>query len=1544
VSRPNDSISYYWTEAENGGPYKYGELLIGGAPMTNMDLCLRLCGKARVGNEFAVQSNVAWRHDPDQPWWDTMPYTGPGAWDACIRRESEVGAKYDKIGYGFWGLVQRTGNTRWVWGWLDTLMTSFANHGVRPIMAFRGTPAWATCGYSRYGAPSGGAIPVGLYEGVKSGDSINPNNYYAKYVYEFVRRYGPLGYAFNSSPSGTFWREHTELPLYVPILHFEGFAEVPDGGLGKHWDTEHYSRGYWRLFTDYWHQESLVDPVYRDTLISHIQSHGGDTLAGRKSSLASVYARLVIVVDSALKMACSSPASDTSRPQSMAYVSDDGWYGMHDWLTRLKSYGADEFFDVASLWGYAGVDYPSDHVANLQRVRSDLDNAGYAPRPCVFTEFGTSWPDDWSQVKRAYHVTGAYSLTQFANAIPPGTPALAGAWFTFCKQYMQDDHWPIIDDSAHDWESWEPAYAYQQWSALTNKADFEGQIPVSDSFYLLQFEDSVKQKLWVGWTERHIGQVMASVPARSDTIDSMSTQCGENPNIGAKICGASGWLGMPLETIPLIVRERSNISRPELVAESLWLSPIWSGLWWIDTVHVKIRNRDSERSTPEGCATWVRITWNDSIVGSICRTDTIGAGQTVVESFAWELPEWFHGDGLLAANVNPGMSYVEKEGTDDNQTYLRTIIRGAIGGTLDVVAPASGKTNAPLLPMRLTSISWEDSTGQTPADSARVLFAWYGQRDSVVHATDTTAWFPFCADTVLQFPRGCAVYRVYAQYRDSGGNNSPFYGDSTDSIVVFDTLPPGGSIIIEDGGRFVSNSACTLRLAASDSSSGVAMMRFINSSGQSPYGYSPFGLVQNGGFDPAGGYWSFTSGGYDSTLQMGRLSVAPSQESKVTQYVPAESIAAYAGDSCVLQASILAHVHDDGSAGSASFWYYSTRVDSENLHDSLFVLVDSAGFSGDLLSLTGLSSLSKRFLLSPPSSDSVWIWKGGVVKVEASAEDGSGSVWTDNVKLTPFPPESGYVWWGPFETLKVWDVGSGAGEHTVSLCLMDSAGAENAVPYADTVILDPVAPVVDISLPHEGLIVDGLVEITGYAYDPVEGSGGEFFESRRLFYRNVDSTNWLPVDPDSVSYQEAPPDSMSSQGPAVHLGYWNTLLLENAPYYLTLTAADSAGNVSSCTTWVMVDHGFGRGGFCSGPEGGGTGLGEGSCYVGSATGTVLHLSDDLTVLDTFAVADSGSEACVTAILEVESDSILVLDAHNKRVHKLHKDGQHRRRLVSNLSEPVDLKRDENGNLWLADRGTSKIGKFRPDGSLVFTRGGLGKDSLHFDSPEGIAVKGNLVYVADTKNDRIVLLDTCGKYRAVIKGKFEKPTAVWVQSPFGDSPQGSGAIYLTDGSDGKLKGITPLGGNIVTIGTSDSSKLKGLVPSENRHNLFSIAAGPNKVYKLRIQSDDSLPEGVQSGGKVNLPRKLSLSQPFPNPARTRLSIAYALPRQTQVALKLYDVAGKLVKALVNGVEKPGYYNLVWNRQDAKGRTCACGVYFCTLAAENQRFSRKVILTE
>ncbi len=54
--------------------------------------------------------------------------------------------------------------------------------------------------------------------------------------------------------------------------------------------------------------------------------------------------------------------------------------------------------------------------------------------------------------------------------------------------------------------------------------------------------------------------------------------------------------------------------------------------------------------------------------------------------------------------------------------------------------------------------------------------------------------------------------------------------------------------------------------------------------------------------------------------------------------------------------------------------------------------------------------------------------------------------------------------------------------------------------------------------------------------------------------------------------------------------------------------------------------------------------------------------------------------------------------------------------------------------------------------------------------------------------------------------------------------------------------------------------------------------------------------------------------------------------------------KLVKTFANGEQKQGYCNLTWNRQDAKGRRLANGVYFYALENGTERISRKVVLTE
>jgi hypothetical protein len=1223
----------------------------------------------------------------------------------------------------------------------------------------------------------------------------------------------------------------------------------------------------------------------------------------------------------------------------------DSFYGIADRMT-----GGQRFWNVVSVhpyqpynlfqpWMYAG---DAETLRAIMRKHNDTAELWN-------TEFDCGMKDAVTAEENANSLCQAYTSTPAQEALPGGSFDRI-CWWMSCHVYGYGS-WSLFNG---DMTPTPDYFAFRQVIHTLNGKRFNGRVMDGDAAIdnhvrMYEFEDTATgKKTWVCWRNASGGNqlspppqpaVPVKLPTRSDITLATSLDYDGNPSPGQAYVDEHGWLQRSLEDRPVFITESSATSRPDVVVDSLKLVPAQLVIGSPTTAHVYFHNAGNATTPLSGPLsddyTWIVLQHNGDSVAQVAYHYPLDSGDSGSDTISIDtVPTSWRGSALFDATANYKQQYVELNGMDDNDGYSRNRVKWLAEVDSPYVVCGSHH-NEPLVPLGLRTFSIErDTTSQTPCDSARVVQYFFGV-DTVVHAADTSEWFCLnpsstTFDTSWQFLFGPGKYKLLVQAKDSW-SESELIPDSAHTYVYFDTTGPTGSILIDHGSRFTTSAACTLTLAAQDSCSGVAKMRFSN--------IAKVNLVANGSFTAAGGSWSYSGAGsgYDTTLGLAKL--ATGGATCVRQFIPAESISAYAGDSCVLQASILALMHGGNALGDVSFWLYKTRQDT-SLHDTSWTLVDSATFQ-DSLAFWGQSpgagsSLERRFLLTVPSAESGWVWRGGMVRVQAVGINGAvGTVWADNISLIGFQPDTGYAWWGPYETLVQWSVSSGAGIKVVRAAYLDSAGNENSGTICDTIVLDPTQPVVHITLPSLGQLVNGTLEITGWAYDSVEVSGDTWFKERRLWYRSVDSTNWRPVSPDSISHSPAWANWQYGN-PAVHLGYWNTTPVPNGQHYLKLTASDSAGNLSSCSTWVMVQHGRQGGMSRQGPSGGGTGLGEGSVYVGSADGTVLHLSDDLDSLDCWQASDSGSQAYVTSILEVSNDSVLVLDARNKRIHKLHRNGQGRRRLVSNLSLPMCITKDDDGNLWLADKGIHRIGKFRSDGTPVFVRGGLGTDSLHFHSPEAIAVKGSLVYVADTKNDRIAVWDTSGNYKATITGDFANPTSVMVTD--------SGAIYLTDGSDGNLKGITPLGGNIATIVSPDSDRLRGLVASDNGHWLFTLAPQPNKVYKFQIQSDESTPGGVQSATNVILPKTLSLAQPFPNPARTRLNIAYALPRATRVSVRLYDVAGKLVNTLASGEKKPGYYNLTWNRQDTRGRSCACGVYFCTLSAENQRFSRKVILTE
>jgi hypothetical protein len=119
--------------------------------------------------------------------------------------------------------------------------------------------------------------------------------------------------------------------------------------------------------------------------------------------------------------------------------------------------------------------------------------------------------------------------------------------------------------------------------------------------------------------------------------------------------------------------------------------------------------------------------------------------------------------------------------------------------------------------------------------------------------------------------------------------------------------------------------------------------------------------------------------------------------------------------------------------------------------------------------------------------------------------------------------------------------------------------------------------------------------------------------------------------------------------------------------------------------------------------------------------------------------------------------------------------------------------------------------------------------------------------------------------------------------------------------------------------------------------------PRILYNYKLGIDSQGTEvfiGPLSVGGA--PKFFQLSQNIPNPFNDRTTISYQLPSSNQVSLKVYDLAGRLVRILRDGEEPAGFYTVEWDRKDSSGRDIANGIYFYRLDTAGFTATKKMLL--
>jgi hypothetical protein len=113
-----------------------------------------------------------------------------------------------------------------------------------------------------------------------------------------------------------------------------------------------------------------------------------------------------------------------------------------------------------------------------------------------------------------------------------------------------------------------------------------------------------------------------------------------------------------------------------------------------------------------------------------------------------------------------------------------------------------------------------------------------------------------------------------------------------------------------------------------------------------------------------------------------------------------------------------------------------------------------------------------------------------------------------------------------------------------------------------------------------------------------------------------------------------------------------------------------------------------------------------------------------------------------------------------------------------------------------------------------------------------------------------------------------------------------------------------------------------------------------VYKM-VLADPAL--GVDDAGEVTvLPTGFELKQNYPNPFNPTTTINFAIPQTDWVNITVYNLLGRKITTLVNGVHEQGSYKISWNGMDGNHQPVPSGVYIYSLRSNTVQMNKKMIL--
>ncbi len=149
---------------------------------------------------------------------------------------------------------------------------------------------------------------------------------------------------------------------------------------------------------------------------------------------------------------------------------------------------------------------------------------------------------------------------------------------------------------------------------------------------------------------------------------------------------------------------------------------------------------------------------------------------------------------------------------------------------------------------------------------------------------------------------------------------------------------------------------------------------------------------------------------------------------------------------------------------------------------------------------------------------------------------------------------------------------------------------------------------------------------------------------------------------------------------------------------------------------------------------------------------------------------------------------------------------------------------------------------------------------------------------------------------------------------------NGFIYASNFSNGKLKvafaGTSPL------ISAGDLFELS--VTSKDLQTMPSLETAAISYNRLNEISERVVNSPVSSR-IVPVTAKFSIGRVYPNPFITSIRIEYNVASSQPIELSVFDLSGRKLITLANGIRKAGRYEVAWDGRDNYGRQTSAKVF-------------------